>query len=554
MRRLLNSLRLSGLMGCRIGTVDAVPSGALTIIRSQHNAEQLESASGGVLTDSGSPFYAYDGTSGSDLVTIEEHVQADDEVGVAVLWDAVSDGPASLQGAFPGQTRPAWEYGVVSAKYVSGSDPESVPGITPLDSGGSRTYNYCTGLVIPSGGTATIVVYSQGNRGSTATTIYTRPIAGSSGVQSFQQGGAQDRVYAEVLNAAGTTIASVQVAQPASDPPLRSKIVLDDAIPGGGTGTITLEVFNRDTDTVIDTVTDTYDSTQVDWSTLHEFGRNDGDNLFAHSPDLVIETYSGDDVNATGTLVEAIYGVRSGVYLDSAPSEYLASTFGGTDILPVASRINRGTAATVFAILGQSLADGTPTGQDPVPSKAVEGVLYDKGVQLANYGVNNCAYETMLAPNRICHKYGVGGTTMLSWVNTHGPAAISAITGVATVEHRTVKVLVWDHGQQDARSDQGDHANYKTRFDSFITSLEAAVGTFELIIIFELDPNLNPATWDERDEMQAVLDAIVAERSNAIMIPWDVARYTKHDDVHPDRIGCDNRAKDLLAAMVARGY
>lgn len=530
----------------------------------RHDATGLVETDDVELTTSGSPYYAFINEDGGTEVSLDPHIQEGNDVGVSSPMDAITGQPATLESETPGLTRWAWPYdGAQQSKRWDGTDdPANAAGLSPTDGGGAKNdYNFGKNLVLrPSPGS--IRAYAVGDRGSSVA-VFSRPPTGFSGPYFFIQGGAQDRVACLLRNAAGSTILTLEVSQPTAEPQLRMDLSYDDAVPGSGTGTLTLRVWRMDTDELVGTDAGTYTVADVDWSNVMEVGRNTGDNVNLANEGVVIETYDGDIINGTATRAESIQGSRSGAHLPAKPDEYLAASTGGVG-MPVAFRLILTTGNSRGLIIGQSLGDGTLTGQDPTPSKAVAaGATFydhrDSALAQSNYGARSrCAYETVARQTRTIHKWCQGGITMEALLAAL-PAVIASIQSVADVDHRGVDWIFWPHGQQDARSADGDWAGYRTRFDTAMGLIIAAFGTPKAMLIPQLSVELESlpvglGVWDRVDEMNGVFDDIVTDYAWIHSMASDPARYIKQtDSPHETRVGSDFKTQDLDAFLIARG-
>lgn len=245
----------------------------------------------GQLVDSGSPDYAYDGTSGSDAVVVQSHVSASDTVGLREPWNALTDTSAGLTVVGEPGPNVGWD-GV--------DDPINAAGLTPTSTGGSG--DLYTGLVPPGASVGSFAVYFNY---AASTEILISALTGSvAGLYCFHTSG-QVRVRLE--DTAGNTIADINMNT--TLPLLGERCVLlveyDDNTPGTGTGTLKTAVWSCDTPGEIDSGTITYATATADHTASLKIGENLNGTVDNGVAGLVIETIAGRVITDGSPLVIA---------------------------------------------------------------------------------------------------------------------------------------------------------------------------------------------------------------------------------------------------------
>ena len=289
------------------------------------------------LTDSGDPNYAYNGTGGSDTVTLEDYVVQDDSLGLLGVYDFIAEdieGDITVTGT-PGRT----------AVRVEDDDPTSEDaGLTPTTSS-----NYYSGLTLPGASKGSIAIYFTYQ----SSTQYMLGPADTSSA-GFSVLHTASKAQVDIKSTTGTNLTTGNLhAVPTAG--TRSVLVVeyDDDTPGSGTGTMKMELWRTGDGTddsgsrVGFTVTKSYLTANADHDAGLKIGLDAGGTNGNSTNGLKINTFTGklitdgdvsalaDDTDETGglTISAKYHGVRTGAYDETDTGQYLLSDGAGDDVV-----------------------------------------------------------------------------------------------------------------------------------------------------------------------------------------------------------------------------
>ncbi len=302
----------------------------LVAVRSGVNGDALvHQDDGSAIPDSGSLDYAYDGTSGSTALTVEDWVSPDDEIEVQV-YDAVAQAPA------PGWTVSGAPGTGVLARAAASDPIGDTDGLSPCSPG-----NLPSGPLLPDASTGSLAIYFPR---IAATRLLTDPDSATAGLRTFQRAG-DVRVQVRT-DPAGANGLLLEMLDPSPTAGTRMVLVVeyDNTTPGGSDGTLRARLYRAGDGSggsavLVDSDSGVYSFSNIDWTRLHRVGVTDSDAISndMDQSGVVIDTWPGrlitdgdptaiaDGTDPTGGLVGrvSLNGYRSGVVDPAQPTRLI---------------------------------------------------------------------------------------------------------------------------------------------------------------------------------------------------------------------------------------